>query len=105
MTLDLWNDSCRPRPLNCLRPTEVFTNSVRSLSDCYLYGILDLAYCDKSRATETAAAMIQGGVDLIQLRGKKSSLDELTNLADELHSITSSGSVPLVVNDHPEIAS
>jgi thiamine-phosphate pyrophosphorylase len=77
---------------------------VRSLSHCYLYGILDLAYAEISQVSETAEAMIRGGVDLIQLRGKKASIDELTRLAEQLHPITSSGSVPLVVNDHPEIA-
>jgi thiamine-phosphate pyrophosphorylase len=44
--------------------------------------------------------MIEGGVDLIQLRGKAKSVDELVDLAGELHEITSSASIPLVVNDH-----
>ena len=48
--------------------------------------------------------MIEGGVDVIQLRGKNESVDELTGLARELHEITASASVPFVVNDHPQIA-
>ena len=48
--------------------------------------------------------MIAGGVDLIQLRGKNRSIDELTELASELHKITLAASVPLIVNDHAEVA-
>ena len=75
-----------------------------TLSDSHLYGILDLAYVDRARLGRIADAMIEGGVDLIQLRGKDASIDELTNLAAELHKITLAASVPLVVNDYAEIA-
>ena len=51
-----------------------------------------------------AKAMIDGGVDLIQLRGKQQSIDELVDLAAELHKITSRSSIPLIVNDHAEVA-
>jgi thiamine-phosphate pyrophosphorylase len=74
------------------------------LADSHLYGIVDLAYVDKACLGRTAEAMIEGGVDVIQLRGKDASVDELSQLAAELHSITSAASVPLVVNDHAEVA-
>ena len=77
---------------------------MRDLSDCLLYGILDLGYVERMRFREVAKSMIAGGVDLIQLRGKDASVAELTELAAELHQITASASVPLVVNDHAEIA-
>jgi thiamine-phosphate pyrophosphorylase len=48
--------------------------------------------------------MVSGGVDLIQLRGKQASMDELTDLAARLHFLTSQADVPLIVNDHAEIA-
>ena len=51
-----------------------------------------------------AKAMIDGGVDLIQLRGKQKTIDELVDIASELHQITSRSSIPLIVNDHAEIA-
>ena len=51
-----------------------------------------------------AKAMIEGGVDLIQLRGKQKSIDELVDLAAELHKITCRSSIPLIVNDHAEVA-
>jgi thiamine-phosphate pyrophosphorylase len=78
--------------------------AVRDLSDCYLYGILDLGYAAAKQLPVLAEAMIQGGVDVIQLRGKQATIEELSALAAELHPITSAASVPLVVNDHPEIA-
>ncbi len=48
-------------------------------------------------------AMIEGGVDLIQLRGKQRSIDELVDLTAQLHKVTSRFSTPLIVNDHAEI--
>jgi thiamine-phosphate pyrophosphorylase len=77
---------------------------MKDLSDCRLYGILDLSYVDISDATRVAEAMIEGGVDLIQLRGKQQSVNELVDLASDLHKITCRSSVPLIANDHAEIA-
>jgi thiamine-phosphate pyrophosphorylase len=48
--------------------------------------------------------MITGGVDVIQLRGKGTAIDELADLTAELHELTAAASVPLIVNDHAEIA-
>lgn len=77
---------------------------MRDLSDFFFYGILDLAYADRSRLLDVTRSMIAGGVDLIQLRGKEASIQELAALAAKVHQITSEQGVPLVVNDHPEIA-
>jgi thiamine-phosphate pyrophosphorylase len=77
---------------------------VRTLDDCHLYGILDVSYAEPSRLAHIASAMIDGGVDLIQLRGKNRSIDELAELALELHKITLAALVPLIVNDHAEVA-
>jgi thiamine-phosphate pyrophosphorylase len=77
---------------------------MRSLHDCHLYGILDLGYVEESNAVRAAEAMIKGGVDLIQLRGKEQPIDELVDLAEKLHELTSRSSTPLIVNDYAEIA-
>src|SRR5437867_1672504 len=47
--------------------------------------------------------MIEGGVDVIQLRGKSKSIDDLANAAAALHEITSRFSIPFIVNDHAEV--
>jgi thiamine-phosphate pyrophosphorylase len=75
-----------------------------NLSECRLYGILDLSYVDDADTVAVAEAMIKGGVDLIQLRGKERTIDELVDLAAELHELTARFSTPLIVNDHAEIA-
>lgn len=49
--------------------------------------------------------MIEGGVDVIQLRAKDKSIDEIVALARELHAVTSASGIPLIVNDRAEAAS
>ena len=78
---------------------------MKALSECRLYGIIDLGYVEESNFTHVAERMIEGGVDMIQLRGKGKSLDELAGYAARLHEITARYSTPLIVNDHAEIAS
>jgi thiamine-phosphate pyrophosphorylase len=74
------------------------------LSECRLYGIIDLGYVEARDTARIAAQMIEGGVDLIQLRGKNKSIGELVDLAAELHELAAKSSTPLIVNDHAEIA-
>jgi thiamine-phosphate pyrophosphorylase len=76
---------------------------MRALSDCRLYGIVDLSYVEGSDAAGTVKQMLEGGVDLLQVRGKGKSLDELVDLAAELHQLAAKSSTPLIVNDHAEI--
>jgi thiamine-phosphate pyrophosphorylase len=75
---------------------------VRDLSGCRLYGILDLSYVSAAEAPRVVEAMIKGGVDLIQLRAKKSSVEEIVDLATQLQPLTAS--TPLIVNDHAAVA-
>ncbi len=74
------------------------------LNACRLYGILDLGYVAPAAAVRVARAMIAGGVDLIQLRAKQQSAAEILRVASDLHRLTSEAEVPLVINDHAEIA-
>ena len=76
-----------------------------ALCECRLYGIIDLGYVEESETARVVERMIQGGVDLIQLRGKGKSLDELTGYAAQLHELTASSTTPLIMNDYAEIAS
>jgi thiamine-phosphate pyrophosphorylase len=74
------------------------------LSRCRLYGILDLGYVEMSEARRVAEALLAGGVDLLQLRAKNQAAAEIEKLAADVHSITAGRGVPLVINDHPQIA-
>ncbi|MGI8889569.1 MAG: thiamine phosphate synthase [Chthoniobacterales bacterium] len=75
-----------------------------ALASARLYAILDLGYVAPANALRVAEDLIRGGADLIQLRGKQQSIPELQDLAGELHRLMSRKGIPLIVNDHPEIA-
>jgi thiamine-phosphate pyrophosphorylase len=78
---------------------------MRALRECRLYGIIDLGYIPRLRdCNRIVEQMVSGGVDLIQLRGKGKSIEELMNLASEIHEITVRSNTPLIVNDHAEVA-
>ena len=74
------------------------------LSRSRFYGILDLAYVQPGKALEVARSLIDGGVDLLQLRAKDWSPADIEKLALDLHAITQQGGVPLIINDYPAIA-
>jgi thiamine-phosphate pyrophosphorylase len=80
------------------------TNKVRSLADALLYAIIDLGYVSAENAPAILEKLIAGGVDLVQLRGKNRSLDELSVLTEQLLQLTMSAKIPLIANDHAEIA-
>ena len=74
------------------------------LSRSRLYGILDLSYVEISDSAKMAETMIAGGVDLIQLRAKGHASAGIAAIAADLHRITAGAGVPLIINDHPEVA-
>jgi len=77
---------------------------VKALSDCRLYGILDLGYIVAADAERATKAMLEGDVDLVQLRAKRQPLEEIIELAGALHEMTSGAGIPLIVNDYAEVA-
>jgi thiamine-phosphate pyrophosphorylase len=77
---------------------------MRSLHECRLYGIIDLGYVERRYAARIVEQMVEGGVDLIQLRGKEKSISELMDLSAELHELTVKSFTSLIVNDYAEIA-
>jgi thiamine-phosphate pyrophosphorylase len=77
---------------------------MRVLAECRLYGIVDLGYISAADVERITRALIAGGVDIIQLRGKNSVRDELVDLGLRVHSLTSAANIPLIINDHPEVA-
>ena len=79
-------------------------SSLRSLSNCWLYGFLDTAYLGQRDPTAIARQMIAGGVDILQLRAKNLAPAQLIALAKRILPITRAAGVPLLINDFPEIA-
>ena len=75
---------------------------MRALADALLYAIIDLGYVSAEDAPRILEKLIAGGIDMVQLRGKNRSLDELSALAERL--LAMSPKIPLIANDHAEIA-
>jgi len=73
-------------------------------SDALLYAIVDLAYISVEDAPDVLEKLITGGSDVVQLRGKNRTIDELSSLAQKVLPRTASAKIPLIANDHPEIA-
>src|SRR5205807_10210090 len=48
--------------------------------------------------------MIEGGVDLIQLRGKIQTLEQLTEIAAKLNTMTSRADIPRIISDDALVA-
>ena len=77
---------------------------MKPLSECRLYTFVDTA-CLRGRNPQTVAQQLcDGGSDLIQLRAKNSSPEEIRRMAEAILPITTRADVRLVVNDHPLIA-
>ncbi len=72
--------------------------------DALLYAIIDLGYVSSDDAPRISKELIAGGIDIVQLRGKRQSIDALSPLAKKLLAITGAANIPLIANDHAQIA-
>jgi thiamine-phosphate pyrophosphorylase len=73
------------------------------LSTRRLYGILDLGYVTPSDTTSVVTAMLEGGVQFLQLRAKGVPKSDIPAIARPLASICRDHAVPFVLNDHPDL--
>ncbi len=77
---------------------------MKPLSDCRLYAFVDTAYLHGRTPELTAQQLCDGGADLIQLRAKNSSVEEIRRMAEAIAPITRAANVRLVINDHLDVA-
>jgi thiamine-phosphate pyrophosphorylase len=77
---------------------------MKPLADCQLYTFVDTAYLHGRAPELVAQQLCDGGSDLIQLRAKNSSPDEIRALAGKILPVTRRANVGLVINDHLDIA-
>jgi thiamine-phosphate pyrophosphorylase len=77
---------------------------MKPLNQCHLYTFVDTAYLHGRDAAEVARELCDGGSDIIQLRAKQQSIQEVRQLAERVTPITKAAGVGLVINDHPKIA-
>jgi len=76
---------------------------MKSLATAQLYGILDLGYVAAADAERVTERMLEGGVDVLQLRAKNREEFEIEELANRLLPLTESAGVPLILNDFPQL--
>ena len=73
------------------------------LARARLYAIVDLGYVEPSRVASVTEQLVLGGVDLIQLRAKKLSLDQIAQLGQTMRGIIPPKGPIFILNDHPEL--
>lgn len=76
---------------------------MKPLADARLYGIVDTGYVLPEQAVDAAARLLEGGVDVLQLRAKEVTVAAIRDLAREIHRLTSAARVPLIINDYPDM--
>jgi thiamine-phosphate pyrophosphorylase len=77
---------------------------VKPLADCKLYTFIDTAYLHGRAPELVAQHLCDGGSDLIQLRAKNSSPEEIRAMAEKILPVTKRANVGLVINDDLQIA-
>ncbi len=77
---------------------------MNSIVNCHLYTFVDTSWLHGREAAEVARQLCDGGSDIIQLRAKAASADAVWLLAEAILPVTRAAGVPLVINDHLDIA-
>lgn len=68
-----------------------------------LYGILDLGYVASVDCERVTREMLDGGIEILQLRAKRIPKDEIPELALRLAPLCNQAGVPFIINDYPEL--
>jgi thiamine-phosphate pyrophosphorylase len=77
---------------------------MKPLQECRLYAFVDTGYLRGRAPGSIAQQLCDGGADLIQLRAKQSSPEQVRRLAEEILPVTKQAGVALVINDHLSVA-
>ena len=72
---------------------------MKPLAQCRLYTFIDTAYLGPRLPAAMAQQLCDGGSDLIQLRAKGATADEVCRLAEQVLPVLRSANVGLVIND------
>ena len=78
---------------------------MKPIVDCRLYAFIDGAYLNGRPPDEIARQLCDGGADIIQLRAKDWSENEIREAAKTILPITREAKIPLVINDYWSLAS
>jgi thiamine-phosphate pyrophosphorylase len=77
---------------------------MKPLNHCRLYTFVDTAYLHGRNPAAVARQLCDGGSDIIQLRAKQESPDEIRRLAEVILPVAQAAGVWFVINDHLDIA-
>ena len=77
---------------------------MKPLSECRLYTFVDAAYLHGREPAWVAQQLCEGGSDLIQLRAKNSTVEEVRRMASAILPVTRAAGVGLVINDYLAVA-
>jgi thiamine-phosphate pyrophosphorylase len=77
---------------------------MKPLSECRLYGFVDIAYLHGRPPEFVAEQLCSGGVDLIQIRAKGAPVEVIRQLASAVQAVAGPAQIGLVINDHFELA-
>jgi len=78
---------------------------MKPLDRCLLYTFIDTAYLHGRNPAQVAQQLCDGGSDLIQVRAKGCSVDDVRRLVERVARVIERADVGLVINDHPQLAS
>ena len=73
-------------------------------SDSRLYGIVDLGYVCPEEVESTTAALLRGGIRILQLRAKGIDPATVEHLARRMQPLCREAGAIFVLNDYPEMA-
>ena len=74
-----------------------------SFQNIRLYGILDLGYVSATDCGKATRSMLEGGVQILQLRAKNFPKDLLPPLARQIAPMCKEHNVPFIINDYPDL--
>jgi thiamine-phosphate pyrophosphorylase len=77
---------------------------LKPLAQCRLYTFIDIAYLGARQPSVVAQQLCDGGSDLIQLRAKGATADDVCRVAGQILPVLHRAGVGLVINDYWDIA-
>ncbi|HWQ90766.1 MAG TPA: thiamine phosphate synthase [Clostridia bacterium] len=77
---------------------------MKQISHCQLYTFIDTLYLAGRGPADLARHLCDGGADVVQLRAKNSTREELLRMAEAILPVTRAAGVPLVINDDLVVA-
>jgi len=76
---------------------------MKSIAQCLLYGIVDTGYVARENLVTITTQLLRGGADIIQLRAKKKTPEDVLAMARQLAPVCRDAGIPFIINDHPEL--